>query len=82
MVPHGQSVALTAPEAFRFSFPSGPERHLRAAGLLAPGQDSPGGPAEQLPSALIGLMRDTGIPNGIGAVGTPRPTSPTWCPGP
>ena len=24
MVPHGQSVALTAPEAFRFSFPSGP----------------------------------------------------------
>ena len=35
MVPHGQSVSLTAPEAFRFSFESAPERHLRAAALLA-----------------------------------------------
>jgi alcohol dehydrogenase class IV len=38
MVPHGQSVSLTAPEAFRFSFASAPERHLRAAALLAPGE--------------------------------------------
>jgi hydroxyacid-oxoacid transhydrogenase len=74
MVPHGQSVALTAPEAFRFSFPSGPERHLHAAGLLAPGQDArgqdvPARPEERLPAALISLMRDIGTPNGIGAVG-------------
>src|SRR6201991_4186526 len=39
MVPHGMSVSLTAPEAFRFSFSSAPERHLRAAAMLAPGQD-------------------------------------------
>ena len=39
MVPHGQSVSLTAPEAFRFSFESAPERHLRAAALLAPDAD-------------------------------------------
>jgi hydroxyacid-oxoacid transhydrogenase len=69
MVPHGQSVSLTAPEAFRFTFPTSPERHLRAAAMLAPGQETLANPAEQLPSALIGLMRDIGIPNGIGAVG-------------
>ena len=36
MVPHGQSVSLTAPEAFRFSFESAPERHLRAARAAGP----------------------------------------------
>ena len=38
MVPHGMAVALTAPEAFRFTFDASPERHLRAAQLLAPGR--------------------------------------------
>jgi alcohol dehydrogenase class IV len=69
MVPHGQAVSLTAPEAFRFSFPSAPERHLRAAAMLAPGHATLSDPAEQLPSALIELMKDINIPNGIGAVG-------------
>jgi hydroxyacid-oxoacid transhydrogenase len=69
MVPHGQSVSLTAPEAFRFSFPSAPERHLRAAALLAPDAPTHRDPAEQLPSVLVELMRDIGIPNGIGGVG-------------
>ena len=39
MVPHGMAVALTAPEAFRFTFESAPERHLRAASWLAPQMD-------------------------------------------
>jgi alcohol dehydrogenase class IV len=69
MVPHGMSVALTAADAFRFTFDSNPERHLRAARLLAPGADTPADPAEALPSALLSLMHDIGIPNGIGAVG-------------
>src|SRR5204863_6585849 len=60
LVPHGMAVALTAPEAFRFTFPADPARHLRAAELLG-GSD--------LPAALVALMRDIGMPNGIGAVG-------------
>ena len=69
MVPHGMSVALTAPEAFRFTFPANPERHVRAAQLLEPGAEEPADAADFLPSVLIRLMRDIGIPNGIGAVG-------------
>ena len=69
LVPHGMSVSLTAPEAFRFTFGAAPERHLRAAALLAPHEQRPDDPAEHLPSALMSLMRDIGIPNGIGGVG-------------
>jgi alcohol dehydrogenase class IV len=69
MVPHGMSVALTAPEAFRFTFEASPERHLRAAALLAPNAGEPAEPAEFLPLVLADLMRDIDIPNGIGAVG-------------
>ncbi|MGY1827732.1 MULTISPECIES: hydroxyacid-oxoacid transhydrogenase [unclassified Blastococcus] len=69
MVPHGMSVALTAPEAFRFTFEASPERHVRAAELLAPGADRPSDAAEFLPTVLADLMRDIDIPNGVGAVG-------------
>ena len=69
MVPHGMSVSLTAPEAFRFTFDAAPERHVRAAELLAPTMDRPDDPAEHLPLAVAQLMRDIGIPNGIGGVG-------------
>lgn len=69
MVPHGMSVSLTAPEAFRFTFRAAPERHLRAAELLAPGAERPGEAAEFLPAVLTELMRDIGIPNGVAAVG-------------
>ncbi|MGY2084327.1 hydroxyacid-oxoacid transhydrogenase [Blastococcus sp. SYSU DS0539] len=69
MVPHGMSVALTAPEAFRFTFEASPERHLRAAELLAPGADRPSDLSEFLPTVLADLMRDIDIPNGVGAVG-------------
>ncbi len=69
MVPHGMSVALTAPEAFRFTFDASPERHIRAAELLAPGADRPGRDADFLPSVLTALMRDISIPNGVAAVG-------------
>ena len=69
MVPHGMSVSLTAPEAFRFTFSASPERHIRAAELLAPGADRPSDLSEFLPTVLSDLMRDIDLPNGIGAVG-------------
>ncbi|MBI2217579.1 MAG: iron-containing alcohol dehydrogenase [Candidatus Rokubacteria bacterium] len=71
LVPHGMSVVLTAPSTFRFTYASAPERHLRAAQLMD--VDVNGLPEAQrreaLPRALIALMRDIGIPNGISAVG-------------
>ena len=69
MVPHGMAVSLTAPAAFRYTFQASPERHVRAAELLAPGVEFPDDPAELLPQVLTGIMRDVGIPGGIGAVG-------------
>ena len=68
MVPHGQAVSLTAPAAFRFTFDAAPERHLRAAELLSP-QTETSEAAERLPQAVIELMRDIGMPNGIAACG-------------
>ena len=69
MVPHGMSVSLTAPEAFRFSFEADPDRHMAAARMLGPDADKQNDASEQLPHVLTELMRDIGIPNGIGAVG-------------
>ncbi|SFO80451.1 iron-containing alcohol dehydrogenase [Actinomadura madurae] len=69
LVPHGMSVSLTAPEAFRFTYQARPEQHVRAAELLDPRLDRPNDPAEHLPRAVLNLMRDIGIPDGIGGVG-------------
>jgi hydroxyacid-oxoacid transhydrogenase len=69
MVPHGMAVSLTAPEAFRFTFEADPERHVRAAEILAPGATRTDDLRDFLPQVLTGLMRDIDIPNGIGAVG-------------
>jgi hydroxyacid-oxoacid transhydrogenase len=69
MVPHGMAVSLTAPEAFRFTFDAAPDRHVRAAELLAPGATRPDDLRDYLPGVLSELMRDIGMPNGIGAVG-------------
>jgi alcohol dehydrogenase class IV len=70
-VPHGLSVIVSAPAVFRALAPSAPERHLEAARALSAetrgAAPSDAGPI--LADALAALMRATGAPNGIGAVG-------------
>jgi alcohol dehydrogenase class IV len=61
-VPHGQSVIVTAPAAFRFTYEAAPERHDHVASLLDPGGRS-------LPDALAALMRDVGVPTGLRELG-------------
>jgi alcohol dehydrogenase class IV len=66
------SVILPAPAVFRFTYPVAPERHLRAAELLGvpvAGLASDADRREALPRALLALMRDIGMPNGLGGVG-------------
>ena len=69
MVPHGQAVASTAIAAFRFTYPSNPARHLRAAQLLGGQPVDPGEGADALPRVMRDLQRDIEMPNGIGAFG-------------
>jgi len=63
------SVILTAPAAFRFTYATSPERHLHAAELLGVRELGERERREALPRALIGLMQDIGVPNGLTAIG-------------
>jgi hydroxyacid-oxoacid transhydrogenase len=71
MVPHGTSVIVNAPAAFRFTGPACPERHLTAAEAM--GADIRGAEAAEggdlLADRIIEMMKETGLPNGIGGVG-------------
>ncbi|ADB52047.1 hydroxyacid-oxoacid transhydrogenase [Conexibacter woesei] len=65
-VPHGHSVIVTAPAAFRFTYEAMPERHHHVAELLTGGRQE--GP-DALPAALRALMRDVGAARGIVELG-------------
>lgn len=70
IVPHGMSVILNAPSVFRLTGPHAPERHLAAYACLGGTHDA--GPAEAgeaVAEHLIGMMKATGIPNGLKGVG-------------
>jgi len=69
--PHGIAVTLNAPAAFRFTAQACPQRHLWTAQLL--GVDTaharPEDAGQILAGAVGDLMRRTGMPNGLSAVG-------------
>lgn len=71
MVPHGISVVVNAPAAFRFTADAAPERHLVAAEAL--GADvrdaAPEDAGEILATRLADMMRNTGLPNGLSDIG-------------
>lgn len=67
-VPHGFSVIVTAPAAFRFTFAADPARHRRVAELLT-GESLPRADAHTLPEVLLRLMREIGAPQGLRALG-------------
>ena len=71
IIPHGMSVILNAPAVFRFTASASPKVHLNAAALL--GADIRGvadeDAGEVLAGAIIEVMKKTGMPNGLKAVG-------------
>ena len=55
------------PAAFRFTYPTNPERHEEAARLLTDGRHGDG--IDALPNAIAELCRDVGTPGGLAAYG-------------
>ncbi len=71
MVPHGLSVVVGAPAAFRRTAQTSPDRHLEAAAILGAKtagalRDDAGG---ILAAEIVSRMRATGAPNGLRALG-------------
>ena len=71
LVPHGMAVVLNNPSVWRFTAPKNPARHLHCACCLgADARDAaPEDAGEVLASRVIELMRATGMPNGLQALG-------------
>jgi alcohol dehydrogenase class IV len=67
-VPHGWSVIVTAPAAFRFTYEAMPDRHRCVAELLS-GQSIEKADENTLPEILIQLMKDVGAPRGVRELG-------------
>lgn len=67
-VPHGFAVIVTAPAAFRFTYPADQKKHRQAAEFLA-GEPLPDADENTLPEVLIRLMRDVGAPGGLRELG-------------
>ena len=71
LVPHGISVIVNAPAAFRFTGPAASERHSEAGRLLGAKNDdaTPDEAGDALAEHLEQMMRVTAMPNGISGVG-------------
>ncbi|MDP6452662.1 MAG: hydroxyacid-oxoacid transhydrogenase [SAR202 cluster bacterium] len=71
IIPHGMSVIMNAPAVFRFTASTNAERHLEAARLMGAevsgaGSDDAG---EILSGAIVKLLKEIGVPNGLSAIG-------------
>jgi alcohol dehydrogenase class IV len=68
LIPHGFSVAVTAPAAFRWTYASNPRKHVLAAELLTDGpvEDDD---EDTFPAAFAALMRDVGAPPSLASFG-------------
>jgi hydroxyacid-oxoacid transhydrogenase len=71
LVPHGISVILNAPAAFRFTAPANPRRHLEAAAALGADvsrcADADAGPV--LAARITWFMERLGMPGGLRSIG-------------
>jgi alcohol dehydrogenase class IV len=67
-VPHGFAVIVTAPAAFRFTYPADPDKHRQAAEFLA-GEPISDADESALPNVLTRLMKDAGAPSGLRELG-------------
>ncbi|MCL6417235.1 iron-containing alcohol dehydrogenase [Aestuariirhabdus sp. Z084] len=70
-VPHGMAVVLNAPAVFRFTAETNPQLHLHCAELMGTDvQDAaPEDAGEVLSNAIVKMIRDCGLPNGLSGVG-------------
>ena len=71
LIPHGMSVILNAPAVFRYTGPMNPKRHLQAAALMGVDIDNaqPENAGEILAQAIIDIIKQIHIPNGLSEVG-------------
>ena len=71
IVPHGMAVIVNAPAVFRYTASTNPQLHLQAAKLM--GVDTRGAAPEDagelVAGALVNMMRQTGMPNGLRDLG-------------
>ncbi|MBX2826363.1 MAG: iron-containing alcohol dehydrogenase [Gammaproteobacteria bacterium] len=70
-VPHGISVAVTAPAIFKYQAEATPDRHMEAALLIDADTTgaTPADAGEVLSNRFIQLMRGCHLPNGLSGVG-------------
>ncbi len=68
LVPHGWSVIVTAPAAFRFTYQSNPERHRQVAEMLS-GESIERADENTLSEIIVQLMQDVGAPRGLKELG-------------
>lgn len=68
-VPHGHSVVVTAPAAFRFTYEAMPDRHHQVARLLGGDTAATEPGPDGLPAVLRSLMQDVDAPCGVAEFG-------------